>query len=99
MTKLRVVPMGLSLGVTWGGGIMLLGWMAALGWGTRLVELFSSLYRGYAPTLTGGIVGGLWGFGDAFLAGLVMTTLYNAFASHHPVDQIHVVPQGEPLAQ
>ena len=91
--------MALSLGITWGVGLMLLGWIAAAGWGLKLVEVFSSLYHGYAPTLIGGIVGGIWGFADAFLAGLVMTTLYNALASHHPVEQMHVVPQGEPQAQ
>ncbi len=80
MTKLRVVPVGLAIGFTWGIGVLLLGWISAAGWGARLVDVLSSLYLGYAPTLLGGLVGGLWAFVDGFLGGLVLAFLYNAFA-------------------
>ncbi|MGE5276893.1 MAG: bacteriophage holin [Acidobacteriota bacterium] len=80
MTRLRVVPMALGLGVTWGMGIMLLGWISASGWGARFVDVLSSLYLGYSSTFAGGVIGGLWAFGDAFLGGLVLALLYNALA-------------------
>jgi hypothetical protein len=46
--------------------------------GTRLVDLLSSLYVGLRPTFLGGIIGGLWAFADAFLAGVVFTLVFNA---------------------
>lgn len=95
MTKLRVVPMALGLGVTWGIGIMLLGWVSAAGWGTKLVEVLSSLYLGYTSTFLGGVIGGLWGFVDAFFAGLVVSLLYNAFASGKHSEHIHIFNQAE----
>ena len=84
MTRLKVVPMAMALGVTWGTGIMLLGWVAAAGWGSKPVEVLSSLYLGYGPSFLGGVIGGLWAFGDAFLAGLLLAFFYNAFGRPAP---------------
>jgi len=94
MSRLRAVPIALALGVTWGMGILLLGWVSAAGWGAKFVEVLSSLYVGYASTFLGGVIGGLWAFGDAFLAGLVVAFLYNTLASA-PSEQIHRVGQSE----
>ena len=95
MARLKVVPMAFALGVTWGTGIMLLGWVSAAGWGTKLREVFSSLYLGYAPTFLGGVIGGLWAFGDAFLAGLLLTLLYNRFAGEKRSDQVSLFNRTE----
>lgn len=95
MTKLRVLPMAFGLGVTWGIGIMLLGWVSAAGWGTKLVEVLSSLYLGYASAFLGGVIGGIWGFGDGFFAGLVLSLLYNAFARAKHSEGIHIFDQAE----
>lgn len=99
MTKLKVVPMALALGVIWGMGIMLLGWVSAAGWGTKLVEVLSSLYLGYASTFLGGAIGGLWAFGDGFLAGLLLTVFYNKFAGEKRSEPIHLFNQTEQPAQ
>jgi hypothetical protein len=80
MTRLRLVPLALAFGATWGLAILLLGWVSATGWGARLVEVFSSLYLGYTSTFLGAVIGGLWAFGDAFLGGLVLAFFYNALA-------------------
>ncbi len=80
MARLRAVPMALAMGLCWGLGIMLMGWLSATGWGSRFVGVFSSVYVGYASTFLGGLIGGLWAFGDAFLCGLVLVACYNAFA-------------------
>ena len=93
MTNLKVVPVAAGLGVTWGAGIMLLGWVSAAGWGASLVAALSSLYLGYASTFLGGVIGGLWGFGDAFLGGLLFAALYNFFASDRRSEAMHVIPQ------
>lgn len=78
MEKRRVLPTAVGLGVTWGAGVMLLGWISVTGWGARIVDLLSGLYLGFRPTFFGGIVGGLWAFVDAFVAGVVYALVFNA---------------------
>jgi len=48
-------------------------------WGTSLVEVISSLYIGYAASLSGAIIGTVWAFIDGFIAGLLIAWLYNKF--------------------
>ena len=78
--RLRIVPVALAFGLTWGIGVMLLGWVSGIGWGGRLVDVLSSVYVGYASTLLGGLIGGAWAFVDGFVAGLLLAFLYNVFA-------------------
>jgi len=77
--KLNVKALTFSLGITWGVYMLFLGWVAAFGWGVRVVEVFSSFYVGFCPSFVGGIVGGIWGFVDGLIAGLIISFLYNAF--------------------
>ena len=73
--------MALAAGMTWGVGMFLLGLTSTyFGWGTALTEMFSSFYIGYAPTLVGSIIGGVWGFVDGAIGGAVFAFLYNKFA-------------------
>lgn len=73
--------LALTLGVTWGVGIFLLGLMAAfLDWGTLLVKTMGSVYLGYEPTVVGSFVGLVWGFVDGTISGFVLTWVYNYFA-------------------
>ena len=88
MAKLKVVPMALGMGLTWGLAILLLGWISAAGWGVRIVEVLSSLYLGFAPTFLGGVIGGLWAFVDGFLAGLALAWLYNVFAAGRRAERV-----------
>ena len=78
--RLRIVPVALAFGLTWGIGVMLLGWVSGIGWGGRLVDVLSSVYVGYASTFLGGLIGGAWAFVDGFIAGLLLAFLYNVFA-------------------
>ena len=78
--RLRIVPVALAFGLTWGIGVMLLGWVSGIGWGGRLVGVLSSVYVGYASTFLGGLIGGAWAFVDGFVAGLLLAFLYNVFA-------------------
>jgi len=87
-TRLRVVSVALAAGLTWGFGVLLLGWVSGGGWGGRLVDVLSSVYVGYAPTFLGGLIGGAWAFVDGFVAGLVLAFFYNAFAG----------PRSEPVS-
>jgi hypothetical protein len=80
MAKLNVKAFTLACGATWGIFMVVIGWGGIIGWGTSIVDLLSSLYIGLAPTFLGGIIGGLWGFLDGAIGGLVFTLLYNAMA-------------------
>lgn len=81
MAKLDVKALGLSLGILWGACALILGMTAMFfGWGTRWVDMLSSCYIGYKPTLLGSIIGGVWGFIDAGIGGVLLAWLYNKFA-------------------
>ncbi len=81
MAKLNVKAFGLACGITWGAGMFLLGILnMTLGWGGLFEEIMSSFYLGYQPTILGSIIGGIWGFFDAGIGGLVLAWLYNKFA-------------------
>jgi len=81
MKKLSVRGLGLSLGITWGAGVLILGIVAGVnGWGSEWVDLLSKVYRGYDSTFAGSIMGGVWGFVDAGIGGAVIAWLYNRFA-------------------
>ena len=76
--KLDVKAFGLSLGIVWAAAILILGLLAAYsGYGIKFVSAMGSLYIGYRPTLTGSIVGAIWGFVDAAIAGVIFAWLYN----------------------
>jgi hypothetical protein len=83
------------MGITWGLGMVCLGWIAAAGWGVKIVEALSSLYLGFAATFVGGLIGGLWGFADAFLAGLVLAFPYNGFAGWKHAENVSILGQTE----
>jgi hypothetical protein len=78
MGKLSVKGLSISLGIAWAAAVLFIGWVAIFGWGTKCVEVLSSLYIGYAPTLLGGIIGAAWGFVDGAIGGLIIALVYNA---------------------
>ena len=81
MAKLDVRAFGLALGIVWGIAVLLLGILAMLfNWGTVCVIALSTMYIGYKSTFLGSLVGGIWGFIDAGIAGVVIAWLYNKFA-------------------
>jgi hypothetical protein len=80
MEKLNVKALALSLGATWSFFMLCIGWTSMFGWGTRVVEVMSSVYIGYAPCFVGGIIGALWGFLDGAVGGLIIALVYNAVA-------------------
>jgi len=81
MNHLSIKGMALAVGITWGAGMFIMGMAAAfLNWGMAATELMSSLYIGYAPTVVGSFIGGVWGFVDGAVGGAVMAYLYNKFA-------------------
>lgn len=77
MTQLSVRGLGLALGVTWGLGVLMLGVLAAVGWGRPVVDVLGSVYLGYRPTPLGTVIGGAWAFVDGAAAGAIVAWLYN----------------------
>lgn len=77
--KLSIIATALSAGITWGLGVLVAGWTSIYGWGNLFVSTMGSIYIGYEPSFIGGIIGGIWGFGDGFFFGLILSFLYNIF--------------------
>jgi hypothetical protein len=80
--KMDVKAMGLSLGILWGGSVMIMGLIAigAPNYAGDFVAALASKYPGYAPTVIGSLKGFLCGFIDAGIGGLILAWLYNKFS-------------------
>lgn len=77
--KLSVIGLALGVGILWGLSMMICGWTSMFDWGGAFVSVMSSIYIGYEPSFIGGIIGGIWGFFDGFIAGGVVAFFYNVF--------------------
>ena len=81
MAKLDVKALGLSLGITWGVSVALMGLICMIsGWGSSFVGAIGNFYFGYKPTIIGCLIGGIWGFFDMGIGGVIIAWLYNKFA-------------------
>jgi len=80
MERLRIIPLAVAVGAVWALGVLLLGWAAAFGWGTALVDMLASLYLGYGASFVGGIIGALWAIVDGAIAGALIAAIYNLAA-------------------
>lgn len=77
-SRLKVFSLGMAIGIATGLWFLLWGWSGWLmGMGHDVIHLVGSVYKGFAPTLIGGLFGGLWGFIDGFLFGIVIAFIYN----------------------
>ncbi len=77
MAKLNIKSFAIGFGSAFGLGAFFLGIVSMFGWGTALIEPISSLYVGFAPTIMGSIIGGIWGFIDGAIGGLIIAFVYN----------------------
>lgn len=83
MTKCRLSPLafGLSLGVVWGASVVIMGLLAHyFAYGTAFVTAVGVVYVGYEPSIMGSLIGGLFGFIDALVGGVIIAWLYNVFS-------------------
>ncbi|MBW2998437.1 bacteriophage holin [Candidatus Woesearchaeota archaeon] len=80
MTKLDVKAFALATGILFAISSFFLGIVAMFGWGFKLITLFASFYKGFAPTVLGSFIGALWGFVDGFIGGFIIASVYNWFA-------------------
>lgn len=87
--KIHIHTLALSLGIVWGVGLLILGLSATVfGYGVTFIDLIGSLYVGYAPTALGALIGGVWGFIDAYVGGLLIGWLYNTFSNTRRGDNV-----------
>lgn len=77
MGKLNVKALAVGLGASWAICVLFLGWVSIFGWGTKIVEIMSSVYIGFAPTFLGGIIGAGWAFVDGAIGGAIIAFVYN----------------------
>jgi hypothetical protein len=76
-TGIKPLGLGLTAGIIWAFGILILGLMATFfNWGNAMVSVFGSLYIGYGASLWGSIIGMIWAFFDGFIGGAVFAFVY-----------------------
>jgi len=80
MNKFSPNALGIAIGVLWAAYVLFCGITAMFGWGIALVDVISSLYVGYGPSVLGAFIGAVWGFVDGYIAGVVIALLYNMLA-------------------
>jgi len=81
MGKMNVKAFGLACGVFWGGCMLIIGLIDTVStWGDPWGKLVASIYLGYAPTILGSIIVGIWGFVNFWIFGLALAWLYNKFS-------------------
>lgn len=81
--KLNKTSFALSLGIVWGLGLFLLTiWvMFRFPQGQHLyLGMLKNVYLGYSVSIPGAVIGLIWGFIDAFIAGWLIAALYNLFS-------------------
>tara|TARA_Y100000310_G_C20110733_1_gene546972 strand:+ start:183 stop:422 length:240 start_codon:yes stop_codon:yes gene_type:complete len=77
--ELNKKAFGLSLGITFGVGFLILGLISLTGYGVELVDLVGKGYIGYSSSVLGSLIGGIYGFVDGFIGGYLIAWLYNKF--------------------
>jgi len=80
--RLSIISLGFGVGVAWAVCVLVLGFGAVFfdDWGADMVELMSSVYVGFSDTVGGALIGGLWGFVDGFIFGVILAFFYNLCA-------------------
>jgi len=77
-TYLSVVAFGMAIGITWALSVLVLGLLAwQFEFGLTWLELLSSVYIGFSPSLLGIVIGVAWGFVDGFIGGVIVAWIYN----------------------
>jgi len=80
--ELNKKALGLSLGLLFAFWFFVAGLFATYTpWGKEFVELVGTIYIGYAPTLTGTLIGTVEIFIDGFIFGWLLAYFYNKFSS------------------
>ncbi|MDR9437384.1 MAG: hypothetical protein RI563_10895 [Thiohalophilus sp.] len=82
--KLHALALGLTLGILWGGAILLTGLVNLIwpGYGVAFLEVIGSIYPGFYPG--GGVgtvlLGTVYALADGVIGGVIVAWLYNVLA-------------------
>lgn len=80
--KLNVKAFGLACGILWGVGLFAATWwIIAFEGATGDPTFIGRLYRGYAISPAGSLIGLLWALVDGLVGGAVFAWLYNLLAT------------------
>lgn len=78
VSKLSACALGLAFGIVEGLFMLAYAWAAYFcGHGSAMIQQLADMYPGYAATIQGGLIGGLWGFVIGLIFGLIVGCLYN----------------------
>jgi hypothetical protein len=76
--KLNAKSFALTCGLLWGFGLLILTWWIILFEGaTGQATFIGKIYRGYNLSISGGLIGLVWGFFDGLISGFIFAWLYN----------------------
>lgn len=79
--KLDVRAFGIAVGLIWGFGLFVLTWwIMAFEGATGDPTFIGLVYRGYAISPVGSVIGLVWGLVDGFVGGVIFAWLYNRLA-------------------
>jgi len=79
--KLKVLGLGIGMGVVWGLMVFLATAIDILREGGMHLALLKFFYLGYDITWPGAVIGFGWAFLTALVAGVVLALIYNLFAA------------------
>ncbi len=80
--KLDVKAFAITCALMWGLGIFFLTWWIIMFDGSGGDPGFlARIYRGYAVTPVGSVIGMVWGFFDALIGGIIFAWLYNMLSA------------------
>jgi hypothetical protein len=83
MMKLNKMSFALTCGLIWGLGLFLITWWVILFDGSSEEATFiGKIYRGYAVTPIGSVIGLGWGLVDGLIGGFIFAWLYNMFTGY-----------------
>ena len=78
MAELNAKNLGLTLGIIWGLALLIVTLISVpTGYGMAFLNIFDSIYPGYAITYVGAIIGLVYGFIDGFVGGFLIAWIYN----------------------
>jgi hypothetical protein len=69
--------LGFSLGLVFALFTLLLGWIGACGFFLEMIDVLSTLYIGYEPSILGAIIGAISAFIHGFICGYLIAFVYN----------------------
>lgn len=83
--KLNVKAFSLTCAIFWACAVFLLTlWIVLLEGPKEELTFIGRVYRGYNISVTGGLIGAVWGFFDGLIGGFIFAWLYNLLADRMP---------------